>query len=454
MQVPHPLLSSTLAQPQAMALQCGTESLTYAQLTRAVRQRATLLSQAAQVQVGERVALWGPPSVDWIISFHALGWLGAQVAPLPPRVPLPELQAALQAAGTARLVCSAEAERPPGLAAQVLTVPPSQSDTAEMAERPWPLDEVRWVLLTSGSTAAPRAISLTVGQLLFAALGVALRLGHLPSDCWLLCMPLHHVGGLSILQRAAVCGTGVRLLPRWDATQVAQALCDGSVQLVSLVPTMLDQVLRVLPGPVSPALRAVVVGGAPAAQPLLDRARVAGVPICVSWGMTETASQACTTLANGWQAAGHVGPPLAFTRVSAPDGILQVHGAQVQAPLPTRDCGRLDAQGHVWVRGRADDVLLSGGENIVPEELEAALLAHPAVQDVAVAAQADAEWGERPVAVLVAHVKPVDDAVLRAWCQARLARFKVPVRFVWCNALPRNAMGKLNRRTLLAQLSL
>ena len=450
--LPHPLLSSAMARPHAVALQCGAQALTYAELTRAVRQRATLLAE--HVQAGERIALWGPASIDWIVSFHALGWLGAAVAPLPPRAPLPEVQAALQASGATRLLCSAEAEPATGLAAQLIPSPQSHNATPEAPERPWPLDEVRWVLLTSGSTAAPRPISLTTGQLMFSAMGSALRLGHLPQDRWLLCLPLNHVGGLSILQRAMVCSTSVLLLPRWDAAQVAQAVCNGDINLVSFVPTMLDQVLRALPGPVPKALRAVVVGGAATTQELLERARAAGVPLCVTWGMTETASQSCTTYPDGWIAAGHVGPPLAFSRVTAPAGLLHVDGAQVQAPLLTRDRGTLDAESNVWVHGRADDVFISGGENIVPEELEAVLLAHADVADAAVVPEADAQWGERPVALLVAapHAAPVDDASMRSWCESRLARFKVPVRFIWRPALPRNAMGKLNRRTLLARI--
>lgn len=494
--LPNPLLSSALARPDAMALQCGQMSLTYAQLGRAARQRATVLS--AHVRPADRVALWGPPSIDWVISFHALGWLGAAVAPLPARVPLTEVRTALEASGATHLLCTAGAEAAAALATQCVRVLPEMPDTAEtaetqatnrppkapdtadtweqtataktagtvetaqatapaielseMPERPWPLDETRWVLLTSGSTAAPRPICLTTGQLVFAAMGSSLRLGHLPKDRWLLCLPLNHVGGLSILQRAALCGTGVELMPRWDAAQAARRLCDGSVNLVSFVPAMLDQALRALQGPVSPALRAVVVGGAAATQELLERARGAGVPVCVSWGMTETGAQACTTFPNAWQAAGHAGSPLAFTRVSAtPQGLLHVEGAQVQSPLATRDRGHVDRDGHVWVHGRADDVIISGGENIAPEEVEAVLLAHPSVGDAAVAPQADARWGQRPVAVLVlvAGAERPNDAAMRAWCAERLARFKVPEQFLWRTKLPRNAMGKLNRRSLL-----
>ncbi len=197
-------------------------------------------------------------------------------------------------------------------------------------------------------------------------------------------------------------------------------------------------------------LRLVLLGGAAADAALLQRCRQLQVPLAVSWGMSEAASQVATTAPGDWQGDGDCGPPLALARVAARSGVLEVAGPQLAAGhLRSSDRGSVDAGGRVRVVGRTDGVIISGGENIAPQEVEAVLLLHPAVAAVGVAGTPDRRWGARPVAYVVARQSAAAAlpslAALQAFCGTRLARYKVPIAFIWVADLPRSGLGKLQR---------
>ena len=300
------------------------------------------------------------------------------------------------------------------------------------------LDAPALRLLTSGTTAAPRPVVLTYGNLFWAALGSAAALGLDVQERWLCALPLAHVGGLSILTRSVVYGTSVLLHERFDARRAVTAVMEEGVTLVSVVPTMLARMLDAgLREP--PALRWALVGGAPLAPSLRARAEDAGVPVAESYGMTEAASQAVTE-----------GVPLPGVRVELDeDGEIILAGPTIAGggPLHTGDLGAWDAQGRLRIGGRKADTIITGGENVAPQEVEQVLLAHRDVEDAAVVGRPDPEWGEAVVALVVGGVGEED---LRAWARARLAAPQVPKRVEHVDELPRNAAGKLDRNRLRA----
>lgn len=431
--IPHPVQSAALARPDHPALLAPTGALTWAGLRDRVVARAAALARDG-VAPGEVVALVAPAGQRWWVDFWALGWLGAAVAPINAEQPPAARAAAIEAVGARRVIDGALADVAPG---------------DPQPERPWPLDEVRLVLATSGTTGRPRPVPLTTAQIVFSAFGSAIRLGHDPADRWLACLPPHHVGGVSIGLRCALYGTTVDLLPRFEPAAVAARLDAGEVTLASLTPSMLAAVLDARPDtPFPPRLRAILLGGARTPPALLARCRMLGAPIARTWGMTEAASQVATC-APGDLAPG--APPLPFARVSArEDGALLVDGPLVAAPLATGDRGRVEG-GRVFVEGRRDDVIVSGGVNLDPAAIEDALRGHPAVADAAVIGLDDPTWGARPAAALVpaGHARPALDA-LRAHCRARLPAYAAPDRVAWVEALPRDPLGKLRRRALSA----
>ena len=371
----------------------------------------------AEVPARARVAIALPPGEEFAIALHAV-WLRGGVA-VPHDLRL------------------APAERPP--ADHVVE---ELAFGAPVEPAPIDLDATAVLLHTSGTTAAPRPVELTFGNLLWSALGSAAALGSRPGDRWLSALPLSHVGGLSVLVRSAIQGTTALVHPGWDTEHVARALRADEVTLVSLVPTTLARLLDAgLRSP--PALRWALLGGGPMSDELLERARAAAIPVAPTYGLTEAASQVTTN-----------GAPLFCTRVElAADNEVLVSGPTV-APaagplLRTGDLGIWDADGALRITGRKADTIISGGENVAPAEVEAVLEGHPAVSEAAVYGRPDPEWGEAVVATVVARpgATPTEDE-LRAFCAGRLAAFKVPKAIAFADALPRTPAGKLLRRAL------
>lgn len=400
-------------------------TLTYAQLDEAARAIAAGLSDRG-VAPGDQVGLVMAPGVAFVQALHGVLRAGAVAVPVDPRLG-PEDRAA-RLAGCS-VVLDGEPPRGSG-------VPALRGDSAMPAV----------IVHTSGTTSAPKPVALTHANWWWSAAGSAVALGQDPNERWLCAMPLAHVGGLSILIRAAITGTTAIVHPRFDAERIARDLAapDGPT-LVSVVPTMLARLLDAgLERP--PSLRAALVGGGPVPPALLERADAAGVRCVTTYGMTE----ACSQITTG-------GPPLFCTRVEiADDGEIVVRSPTV-APgavaddgwLHTGDLGHLDDEGALRVTGRATDTIVTGGENVAPAEVEAVLETHPAVAEAAVHARPDDEWGEAVVATVVLRDGMRADAdELRAHVRARLAPFKVPKAIAFTAALPRTASGKLLRRDL------
>ena len=425
--VHHWIQSAVANHPDRVALVDDDTDITYAELASRARAAMSALGSLG-VGRGDRVALALPAGVDFVAALHGCWCAGAVAVPIDLRLAAQER--ALRTAGAALVIEQALEERPSG--ASVVG---------------FELDAVAAVMHTSGTTAAPRPVELTYGNWLWSALGSAVALGLDRDERWLCPMPLVHVGGLSIPIRSAIYGTTAVLTARFDRERVLRLLMDRSqrITIVSLVPTMLARLLDAgLSEP--PTLRWALLGGGPVAPALLGRARAAGVPVAPTYGMTEACSQIATN-----------GRPLTGVELARKsDGELLVRGPIV-APgaraadgwLHTGDLAELDGRDGLTILGRKADIIITGGENVAPAEVEAALLEHPAVADAGVHASEDAEWGEAVVATVVLRdgttVSPED---LRAHCAGRLAAFKVPKAFAFADALPRTASGKLLRREL------
>jgi O-succinylbenzoic acid--CoA ligase len=436
---------------------------TYAELLAGARAGARALS-AGGVAPGDRVAIALPPGIAFAEAFHACLCLGAVAVPVDVR--LPAAERALVCRDAVLVVEETLARGEHGAATD---------QGAWRERRDHDLDAVAAVIHTSGTTSAPRPVELTFGNFLWSALGSAVALDHDPRERWLCALPVAHVGGLSILVRSAIYTTTAVLHERFDTDRVLHALRERDVTLVSLVATTLARLLDAgLARP--PALRRALTGGGPIPAALIARARDAGVPVSTTYGLTEACSQV-TTMPSGTGGAGesdgsggpatdpHAGPPLFCTRVridetasgDSADGEIMVSGPTV-APacrdtggwLRTGDLGALDERGCLRVTGRVADTIVSGGENIAPAEVEAALEAHPDVLEAAVLGRPHPTWGEVVAAIVVPRPGAVlTAATLRAHCTAHLARYKVPKQLDFADApLPRTRSGKLLRREL------
>jgi O-succinylbenzoic acid--CoA ligase len=440
MRIENWLTRNAAAFPDRVALIGAGESVTFAELDARSRAAALRLARLG-AKPGERVALLPEASLDYAVILHGLMKLGAVAVPLDPRLAEPELERRLDRSRA-------------GLVIRDLGQVAEAGEAELELERSLDLDVVHCVIHTSGTGGQAKPVELTYGNHLWSALGSGARIGIDPADRWLCCLPLHHIGGLAILLRSAVYGTGV-VLERFDAEAIRSLIGPERVTLASLVGTTLARLLDA--GANLESLRCVLLGGGPVRQDLIDRALDAGVPLAPTYGLTEAASQV-TTLPPGEarRRPGSAGTPLLPTEVALDDGAILVRGATV-APgaagpdgwLRTGDLGRLDEDGHLHVLGRADEVIVSGGEKISPEQVERALTAHPAVVDAGVAGAEDVEWQQAVVAaVVIRDGASLSERELRDFCRRRLAPHEVPkvIRFV--KRLPRDEQGKLRREEL------
>ncbi len=440
--LPNPLDVAANTRVDHIALRDGALQWTYRELRDRVMQRAAFMASQGVVETS-RVFLHRPFDMDWVVDFHAIGWLGA-CAVIPPRdFSSSQIQEALKISEAAFLVSSVD------LAANTLPFGESLSDSEAVGvfqAVAWPMNAPRVGVFTSGTTGRNRLVILTTQTLFFSAMGSMIRMGHLPSDTWLLCLPLDHVGGIAVLLRCLWYATCVELSLPFSAPRVHARIETGDVHLVSLVPAMLHQLLDVKPGlPVQSKLRAALIGGSACPESLLQRARAAEIPVVMSWGMTEAGSQIATSFADDPHA--HVWP-LPFCQVTSHDGHLAVHGPGFQDELLTHDLGAVH-DGHVIIQGRSDDVIISGGENISPSAIERVLEKHPGVSSVCVVGLDDACMGQVLLAALVAKPEfELSVNEVRSWCKAHLPATQVPKHFIVCLEFPMNRMGKIDRSAL------
>ncbi len=463
--------------PSAPAVVVDDSTLTWAKLDARADSVAAALA-AHGVAAGDRVAVLLPNGLPFVELVHAVPRAAAILVPLNTRLAADELAWQVDDAG-ARIVVFDD-----GTASRAVAAATHGAALVHVGELgapgggpadgpPRSLDAVHSIIYTSGTSGRPKGVMLTFGNHLWSAFGSALNLGLDPSDRLLACLPLFHVGGLAVLLRSVIYGHPAVVHPSFDPQRVNTAIDDG-VTIVSVVAAMLARMLDARgAAPYPPTLRAILLGGGPAPRPLLERSAARGVPVVQTYGLTEAASQVATLApADALRKLGSAGKSLFPTdirigRGGAPDGPgeILVRGATVSIGywhrpgetaevfrdgwLHTGDIGRIDEDGYLYVLDRRDDLIVSGGENVYPAEVEAVLLSHPAVAEAGVRGAADERWGSVPVASVVLRPgAPATADDLRRYCGERLAAYKVPVRVTFVPALPRTPAGKLQRRLL------
>ena len=488
-----PLAHRVAATPERTALVDTADGTawTYRELDRAVD------GVAAALGPGGPVGTLVDTRVAFVTLVHAAMRTGRTLVPLNVQLPAAGLADQAERAGVELLVCERDTERTArGVApGPVASVDPPRSEGVDRltpgAERgadsgaectpsgPAPLSpsDTAVVMFTSGTTGVPKGVRLTVGNLVWSAVASAFRLGVAPGDRWLCCLPMYHMGGLAPALRCALYGTSLAIQPGFEAERTPGVIDEYGVTGVSLVPTQLRRLLEAGWEPPA-AFGAVLLGGAPAGEGLLDRARDRGVPVYPTYGTTETASQVATaTPAQAAEHPGTVGQPLAVTDVTVladgdPAGPGEVGELVVGGPtvtpgyldddrtadavgrygFHTGDLGYRDGAGRLWVEGRVDDAITTGGETVYPATVVDALREHPDLADAAVVGLPDEEWGER-VATLVVPDGDVDPEGVRGFCRGRVADYAVPKTVGFAETIPRTASGTVDREAVRERLA-
>ncbi len=479
------LTISTRANPNQIALITADRQWTYRDLDQMVDTTCGWLHQQG-IREGQTIAVLMPNRVEYVLLIHALMRLGAILVPLNTRLTPPELSYQLEKVAAKLVIGSGEtrstANQLPCPAVEFASsMLPAFSGTPS-TRRTLTLSDPQAIMFTSGTTGKPKGAVLTYANHFYGALASAYRIGTLPGDRWLCCLPLYHVGGLNIITRCCLYGTAIVLHQGFDLAQVRAALAHQAVTLISLVPTMLYRLLTDTELLQAPALRLVLLGGAAATPELLTLAAAANIPVATTYGLTEADSQVATqTPASTARKPGSVGKPLPFNTIEilneagepvadAEYGEIVVSGptlmsgyfAEPEATartlrdgrLYTGDLGYFDADGDLWIVQRRSDLIVSGGENVYPAEVEAVLRQHPAVADACVVGLPDAEWGQQVAAAI--QLKPdaqAETAEIIAFCRGLLAGYKVPRRLRFVDQLPLTGSGKVAREAVAQLLS-
>lgn len=465
----------------ALALGDGP-ALSYAALAARVDGLAAWLRQDLGVRPGDRLAWLDFNHPDTVALLMALGRLGALLVPLNHRLAPLEWQAVLADCGASRLLHGQAWVDAAAALAQAAGVPaaPLPAETVVCAA-PAPIarpDTPALLVYTSGTTGRPKGAVFTQAQLL-ANMAIAAGVQALtPTDRVLTVLPLFHVGGLCIQTLPALhAGARVDLLPRFDAGETLRHIATHGPTLTLQVPATLAALLAHPLWPQTPlhSLRALWAGSSVLPDALLHAVHARGVPVCNVYGATETGPFSIAlapdhALAHvgscGWPAPGVEVKLLPVHGRAGDVGELALRGPNVvrhywpdspacdgEGFFHSGDLARRAPDGRYTVVGRLKDMIISGGENIYPAEIEQVLATHPDVLDVAVLGVPDARWGEVAVAALVARPGVVvDEAALRALLDARLARYKHPRRFIWLDALPKTALGKVQKTELARAL--
>jgi fatty-acyl-CoA synthase len=476
--------------PHRPALVHGDTTVSYAALhTRTTRLAHAL--RAAGLRQGDRVAYLGPNHPSFLEALFAAGQLGAIFVPLNTRLAAPELAYQLRDAG-ARILIYAPAFSP--LAAELRhanTVPASieigphyerliEGAAAEPLDEPVRMDEPCVILYTSGTTGRPKGVVLSHANLTWNAINVLIDNDLTAHEAALVCAPLFHAAGLGMLTLPVLLKGGMCVLTEsFDPNRALDLVERHRISFMFAVPTMYEQLARSPRWPHAEltSLRLLMCGGAPVPTALTDLYLARGLTFQQGYGLTEAAPG--TLLLDADHAvskAGTAGVPHFFSdvRVVRPDrsrvavgetGELQVSGPHVmrgywglpaesdaavsEGWLHTGDAARIDEDGYLTIADRIKDMIISGGENIYPAEVEDVLLRHPDIAECAVIGIPDPTWGETPRALVVPRPgAKLDPGQVTAHLTGRLAKYKTPKSVVVVPDLPRTASGKLLKHRL------
>ncbi|MBM3163744.1 MAG: o-succinylbenzoate--CoA ligase [Chlorobi bacterium] len=402
---------------------------------------------------GDTVAMITPNAPESLLVMMALLRTGMVCAPVNHRFPSGMLQKTLEVLRPDLVIASDQALIPPDSPFATASMAEMSATAADGPEIPLPstppvrMNRPVTVMNTSASSGTPKAALHSFGNHWYSALGAARNMPLQEHDCWLISLPLFHIGGYAVLFRSLASGSAVAVPEPQEP--IERSLQRFPVTHLSLVPTQLYRLLRNPAAlPELKKLKAVLLGGSAVPEPLLDETIRAGIPVYLSYGSTEMGSQIATTPEPVTAISKNSGTILPYREVRiAGDGEILVRGACLfqgylvegkpvqrldsKGWFHTGDTGRLDSRGNLCVSGRKDNMFISGGENLHPEEIERALTEIEGIEEALVVPVPDREYGWRPAAYIRTAVPgvPDDSAICEAMIK-KTGRLKTPVRYM------------------------
>ncbi|RTQ93370.1 o-succinylbenzoate--CoA ligase [Lysinibacillus telephonicus] len=471
---PNWILQRARLTPTRIALKFEQESWTFEQIKDISVKRAQQLI-ALGIKRKERVAILGPNHPQSVFMMYACMHLQCEMVMLNRKLSKGELQYQIQDSEVSVvLVDDEDLELLPEQTTFLLFSDVEKIKVQEISiNEEWSLEQTTSIMYTSGTTGFPKGVRQTVGNHQASALSSVLNIGLSEDDVWLCAVPLFHISGFSILVRSLLYGNQVKLYKKFDKEEAIHDIAYGEVTHMSVVAFTLERILHGLEQQnlkASPRFKIILAGGGPVPVNYLERAKRLGLAVSQTYGMTETSSQTATlSYEDAFRKIGSAGKPLFFNQIkianaSGPknEGEILIRGPHVTPGyigrfseksatedgwLHTGDIGYLDEEGYLFVIDRRSDLIISGGENIYPAEIENVLMSHDAIREAGVCGMADETWGEVPAAFVVLKYD-VSKEQIKEFCLTRLAKYKVPKQIYFVQALPRNGSNKLLRRKL------
>lgn len=470
---PNWLLQRSYLTPERTGLRFGQRSWTFKQLYERAKQVAEQLI-TYHLKAGDRVAILAASTPDLLHVIYGCMHAQIEIVFLNTRLSSYELDYQIQDAEVSLVLADEQhlqrVENHRVLSFKALF---ESKGTASTFATEWSEQQTISIMYTSGTTGFPKGVRQTVQNHSSSAISSALNLGLTDKDIWLCCVPIFHISGFSILMRSLLYGMEVRLYEKFDAEKCALEMVQGEVTKFSGVATMLEQILTYMEQHNLKAhmnFTTALIGGGPVPVRYLERAMQLNIPVSQTYGMTETASQTAT-LSNedAMKKLGSAGKPLFFNQIRiknatkpGEEGEICIRGPHVTTGyigrfkdrvvtedgwLMTGDIGYLDEDGYLYVIDRRADLIISGGENIYPAEIENVLMAHQAIKEAGICGIEDKTWGQVPIAFVVLKQQMTEEELMD-FCKERLASYKLPKQIHFVNELPRSGSNKLLRRKL------
>ncbi|WP_429971803.1 o-succinylbenzoate--CoA ligase [Fructilactobacillus sp. Tb1] len=461
--------------PNRMALSYHTQSWNFAELQKEVQ----LVSQhlvGLDVQKLKRVAILGNNTPQLYFTILALQQLGIEIVFINKNLAVPEIEYQLEDADVKLLIYADEfSAKLAGFnnsfsLSELMNSKIKSADKFIQAE--FNLNDITSIMYTSGTTGKPKGVMQSYRNHWSSAIGADLNLPVTAKDVWICAVPLFHISGFSIMMRSLIYGMGIRLYEHFDAKLINQDLVAGNGTIISVVPYMLKKLLEVKNSDYNDNFSYMLLGGGAIDVPTLETCRSANINVIQSYGMTETASQVVAlNFADAIRKTGSVGKPLFPVSLKIKNatesnqigevmlqadnitpGYLNHHKSITQDGwFATGDLGYLDDDSFLYLKSRLSELIISGGENIYPKEIEDELIKLPEIAEAAVVGKSDSTWGSIPVAFLVTDSN-VDFQSITDYLTTKLAKYKIPKQFILLDELPKTHNGKIKRSNLQNKL--
>jgi O-succinylbenzoate-CoA ligase len=473
--------------------------MNYAEMNALANRCANVLTSLG-IGKGDRVGLLMPNSVEFCCLFYGAAKIGAVAVPLNTRLAAPEVDFILSDCGSKVVIygealatvvdaikadsessCTVSDWVPAGGNSDSLGELLKAADANEPAGEYGGADNL-FIMYTSGTTGHPKGVVHTHDSVHSAASSWCSTIDVRYQDRLLLPLPMFHVAALTTVIFCAMRGASLISMPQFDPMKVWSLIVDERVSIGGAVPAILN-FMRQVPQFAelnAPDFRYFITGGAPMPEALIKMYAAKNMEVVQGYALTESCGGGTLLLSeDALRKAGSAGRATMFTdvRVRSDDGVISeqgegevviksdillkeywnrpdaTRGAFDDGWFRTGDIGEIDDEGYLYIKDRLKDMIISGGENIYPAEIESVIIGIPGVSEVAVIGLPDEKWGEIACAIVVADQSEISEQQIVEFCGTRLARYKLPKKVIFAEAIPHNPTGKVLKRVLRDQYS-